>query len=546
MKFYFITLIVFLLNVWYSFGQISSGSIQGDIQIEGQWYQPDSLIGAPDVPEKFRMNAYMNLIYSTQNFNTGMRFEAYQNPLIGYDPRWKGQGIAARWAQYKHEQLEFTVGTFYEQFGSGMILRFYEDRQLGIDNALDGIRVRLQLHNALTTKALIGKQRFFFDRGEGIVRGVDAELQMNELHQKWQDKKLRIIFGGSFVSKYQPDRDPIYVLPENVAAFAGRANISYQNLFFQGEYVHKINDPSATNRNIYKEGQALYLNLTYARKGLSAMISAKRIDNMDFRSDRTATGNILQINYLPALTIPHTYTLPALYPYVTQPNGEMGIQSLVTFKIPKKTKFGGPFGTNITLHFSQIHDIVRLPLNDTTPIGKPGTLGYTSPFFQIGNEIFYRDASVSIDRKFSSKFKLQCDYIYTIYNKEVIEGHEGDIIYAHSGVVDMLFTINKLQRIRTEVQHLYTKQDHGNWAMMLIEYLIVPKWSFAIKNAWNYGNQAPEQRVHYYGLSLAYTHQSTRIALSYGKEQEGIICVGGVCRYNPASYGARISITSNF
>lgn len=543
---YLLPILILFINYLVLYSQNPPGQIQGDIQIEAQWYQKDTLIGAPNVPEKFGVNAYFTLYYYYKNFNAGIRYEAYLNPLLGYDPRFKGQGIASRWVTYKHQDFEFTAGTFYEQFGSGMLLRFYEDRSLGIDNALDGVKVKWQPNNGLIIKTLVGQQRFFFNRGEGIIRAADAELLLNELRQKWQEKKLKIQIGTSFVSKYQPDKDPIFVLPENVAAFGGRTNISYENIMFLAEYAYKINDPSASNKNIYKEGQALYVNLSYARKGFSAMIAAKRLDNMDFRSDRTATGNILQINYLPVIVIPHTYMLTSHYPYATKTNGEIGLQTLIMFIIPKKTKLGGPFGTNITLHLAQINDILRLPVNDTTPIYQSGTLGYKSPFLKLGDEIFYRDISISIERKLNNKFKTQFEYIYTLYNKEVIEGHQEPDVHAHASVFDLHFLLSPKYNFRSELQHLFTEQDHGNWAMLLIELNMLPKWSIMFGDAWNYGNSDRKLRIHYYTLGLAYTKQSTRVSISYGKEHEGVLCVGGVCRYSPAIYGARISIISNF
>ena len=39
---------------------------------------------------------------------------------------------------------------------------------------------------------------------------------------------------------------------------------------------------------------------------------------------------------------------------------------------------------------------------------------------------------------------------------------------------------------------------------------------------------------------------ATRIALSYGRQREGLLCVGGVCRYVPAATGASISISTSF
>ncbi len=82
--------------------------------------------------------------------------------------------------------------------------------------------------------------------------------------------------------------------------------------------------------------------------------------------------------------------------------------------------------------------------------------------------------------------------------------------------------------------------------MLLMEYTLAPKWSFGIQDIYNYGNSEKNQRIHYYLLSVAYTSNASRLAISYGKQREGIMCVGGVCRVVPASNGLSVSITTNF
>ena len=55
-----------------------------------------------------------------------------------------------------------TAGNFYEQFGKGLTLRSYEDKGLGIDNSIDGIRVNYEPMDGLYIKSLIGKSRTYF------------------------------------------------------------------------------------------------------------------------------------------------------------------------------------------------------------------------------------------------------------------------------------------------------------------------------------------------------------------------------------------------
>lgn len=526
---------------------LSSGQIHGSFQLDAQYYIEDSLIGAPDVPEKVLMNAFANIIYTNGDFSAGIRFESFQNVMQGFDPRNKGNGIPYRYASYKSDELQVTVGNFYEQFGTGMILRAYQDWNLGIDNSLDGIQLQYQAIPGTTFKGLVGNQRFFFEKGEGIVRGFDGEFALNEIVSKWADNKTKITLGGSVVSKFQKDMDPIYKLPENVAAMAGRLNLVSGKINFIGEYAYKINDPSAVNNFIYKPGEGLYVSTSFSQKGLGISLSGKRIDNMSFRSDRSMTGNPLMINYLPALTKQHIYTLSAMYPYSTQPNGEIGFQGEVNYNIKKKTKLGGKWGTDVAINYSRAVSISRTAINDTTLIGETGTLGYESEFFKAGDKVYYDDFSIGFTRRLSKKLTTEFLYAYQTYNTEVIEGHpDAATVYANVFALDLTFKIRDKKSLQTEIQHLSTRQDDGNWAMLMFQYTIAPKWFFALGDLYNYGNDVREKQIHYYTASVGFIKNTNRIAFTYGKQREGILCVGGVCRNVPAANGITLSIISSF
>jgi hypothetical protein len=524
---------------------LNTGEIKGDFQSDFQIYRSDSLIGAPEVSEKFLTNNYLNLVYSRGNFSAGVRYEAYYNALIGYDPGYKGAGFASRWASYRHKDFEVTVGNFYDQFGSGLVFRSYEDRNLGIDNSIDGVRLVYSPVKGIYLKGLAGQHRFYFDRGPGIIRGFDGEVFVNDLREKWSEKSLKLTLGGSFVSKYQQDRDPRYKLPENVGAYSGRMNLQYKKTNLFAEYAHKINDPSAENSLIYKEGHALVVNASYATKGFSVLAGAKRIDNMSFRSDRNSLGNMLHINYLPSLTKPHAYSLTGYYPYATQSSGEMAATGQISYKIPKEKFLGGKYGADVSLNYSRVHGIKREAVNDTTLIGQSGTLGYSSPFFSPDKELYFDDLNFSYGRRLNKDLRLNVEYVYLTYNSVIIEGY-GDLVKAHVGVVEMSKRMKNKRALRWEVQHLYTKEDKGSWAMGLVEYTIAPKWSFTIQDLYNYGNMDAGKRLHYYLVSAAYTHNSSRLAVSYGRQRDGIVCVGGVCRNVPASNGLIVSVTTNF
>jgi hypothetical protein len=545
--FFGLFLIFFVMTSAYSQNFLQNSQIHGNFQADVMYYMKDSTIGAPDVPEKLLMNGFTNIVYTNGPFSAGLRYENYMNALLGFDTRYKGNGITYRYASFTRDKFEITAGNFYEQFGNGLIFRSYEERNLGYDNAMDGVRVKYTPVKGIELKGIYGYQRNFFSKGTGIVRGADVEISINDLCKKLSEKKTRYIIGGSIISKYQKgDDDPVYNLPQNVAAFAGRGSLVSGGFNLGIEYAYKINDPSAMNHRIYKPGEALLIEATYSRKGIGFLLAAKRIDNMDFRSERDAIQNSLLINYLPPLTKQHTYSLPAMYPYATQALGEMGMEAQVVYTIKKKSKLGGKYGTGITVNYSRANSIVKNKIDDTTSIDLPGTLGYKSPFFAVGKEKYFEDINFEISHKFSKLFKASLNYAYLSYSIDVIEGHAEGMLYAHAVVLDMTFNINTKHSIRTEIQHLYTKKDDHSWAMGLIEYTIAPKWFIAAMDMWNYGNPDPGHRIHYYNFAAGFTMGSSRIALSYGKQRQGILCVGGVCRTVPAANGITLSLTSSF
>lgn len=533
---------------------MNNAQINGSFQVDGQFYRPDNALGITDsliAGRKLGLNGYGNITYTLGKFSAGMRYEAFLTPIAGFDPQQEGNGFPYLWAAYNTDKIGVTVGNFYEQFGNGLLLRTYEEWTLGYDNSLNGMRVVLRPTKGITLKGVYGSQRFYWQKFErnsrGIVRGVDAEFDLNETVKGWESSSVRLILGASGVSKYQRDADPIYNLPENVSGFAGRANLMAGKFNFMTEYAYKINDPSAANNFIYKEGQAVLTSLSYSQKGFGAVLQLKRVDNMSFKSDRGISGNALDINFIPPINRTHSYSLTARYPYASQPNGEMGLQFQLNYKIPKGTALGGKYGTGIALNFSQVNDIVRKAVNDTTAIGQEGSLGYKSDFFAVSDHVFFRDFNIQIDKKINSKWKAVVQYMNLYYDIATLEGHPGEeAVKAHIALTDITWKITNLKSLRMELQGLWTEQDEGNWAAVMAEYTIAPKWFFALADQYNYGHPDKDMQNHYYTISTGYIHDATRIALTYGRQSEGVVCVGGVCRQVPASSGLTVTITTSF
>ncbi|MDA0729625.1 MAG: DUF6029 family protein [Bacteroidetes bacterium] len=545
----------------------SNPSIQGNVSVLWQSYAEDSLIGAQVPPSKTGYNAFANLLYNQGNFSAGVRYESYLNAVLGFPGRFKGSGVGYRFARYQDRDrgVDVTVGNFYDQFGSGLVLRAYEERNLGIDNALDGFRLVLTPIPGIEAKFLYGKQRFDFEdgliNGPGTIRAVNGEADLNQLLSGWEERPLKITCGASFVSKFQPGSsfnvDSLVLgMPLNIGAWSYRVNAVRKGWTAQLEYAGKINDPSADNAFTYRPGEGALATVGYSQKGLGVLLTAKMVDNMSFRSDRDLRLFDLPVNYIPAVTQQHTYNLAAtLYPYATVISGETSASAEVFYTIPKDTRLGGKYGTKLTASFAAANslDTTQYAAGDINAV----IYGYERNSWGPGDELYVRDFNVTASRKFNKNFKAKYSYFHFEFNTlttPVTTDYKG-IVDANIHVIETQWKVAPKQSLRTELQGLWVGedkdhpgqlQDKGHWATLVAEYTWSPHWFVSVIDQYNFGNNDPDRRIHYVYGSAGYIQGPHRLSVGYGKRREGIFCVGGVCRAVPASNGFEIAFTSSF
>lgn len=529
-----------------------NGSIQSDILLP----QEDEAIGTKyDNNSDFLTNTYADLHLRSKWVDAGARLEFMEYPLPGFERDFEGWGVPHLYVKGKFGSgWEVTLGDFYDQFGSGFIFRAYEERSLGIDNSIRGLRLNMSAIDGLNLKVLGGLQRRYWDwDDEAIVGGTDAELNIDRFSPKMQDKGINWMVGASFVAKKEDDEmimvNPVQRLnlPETVTAFDVRTRYQQGNYSLMAEYAMKSQDPSFDNGYIYKKGNALMLSASYSKRGMSALVQAKRSEDMSFRSRRSVNGTSAFLNHMPAFAYQHTYALAALYPYATQmANGEWAMQGEFGYTFKRKTPLGGKYGTNLKLNISYIRAIDREPVTD----GKlMGTDGYTSSFFKFGDETYYQDINLQLEKKISQAFKINLMYMNQRYNQGVIEGH-GGMINSDIFVGEGKYQFNKKLTLRGELQYLTTSHESGDWMYGLLELSVLPYMMFTVSDM--YGKPAINggleygDKEHYYMASVTFNYNAHRIMAGYGRTRAGYNCSGGVCRYVPASKGVNISYNYSF
>lgn len=539
-----LTIIIAFLSITSVYSQ---GKVSGNFVMEGQYYQQDSSIGTTEFPKVVAVQGFLNMRYHIDNFEFGMRYEAYRPPLLGIDSRYENSGFPFIYGTYRSDLLDVTAGNFYEQFGSGLILRTYEAKTLGIDNSLNGVRVNLRPDDGLEFTGLVGTMRNFWSQSNGIIRGAKGKIYLDQYTSLFGDNGVSI--EGGIVSKYEEDQENTYNLPENVFAYYLRSSFMANSFSLDAEYSYKINDPSAVNNFSYNPGQGLLLSGSYFTDGLGISVDFHRSDNMDFRAERSATGNVMNMNFIPPLSKQHTYGLTSLYPYATQLVGEIGMQTEITYKFDEGTAIGGEHGTTVTFNYSRIQSIDSTRINDFT---------YTSDFFAFGKRLFYQDLNLEVSKRWTEDLKTNVSFLTQIYDKDVAENGWAPIIgkvTSNIAIFDATYRLSETYALKMDLEHLWASQDsvlktpdfvNGNWMMALFELTISPHYYISFSDQYNYGNKFADHQVHYYNGSFAFVTGGTRMQMSYGRQRSGIICVGGVCRFVPASNGLYFTVSTTF
>ncbi len=537
-------LLVFLTLPWFSAAlaqetedKKDKGQFSGNYQLSSQFYHRDDNIGANTTQylrEKSSADSWLFLNYKYSGFSFALRYDLFNNsPLINPQAAYTAQGIGFWQISKDIDKLNITAGYFYDQYGSGMVFRAYEDRNIGIDYAIRGVKVAYNFTDNFKVKAFTGQLKgsgtLRFDLYPEVVKGMNAEntFQLSE--------NTSLELGASVVNRTidQNTMNTIvsaintYPLAErfypkyNVFTYNGYATLRYKNLSLNVEYCGKTKDniSDSTTRFVLRDGRIYYGTISYSRKGFGANFQYKRIDGYSFRVAPTQVLLNGVLNYLPSLTRQNTYRLLARYNAVVQELGESAIQGDIVWSPDKKT--------TINLNASHVE--------------------------RLNKEKLYEELYIDVQHKFTRKFKAMLGFQTVNYNQFRLENNaSATMVHTLTPFGEFTYKFTTRQSMRFEWQYLDTKEDLGSFVNALVEFNVAPHYSFSAGDMVNNkphrlaSHTIPNKVVHYPTIFAAYTLKTSRFTLAYVKQPQGVNCTGGVCRVEPAFSGVRFTLTTSF
>jgi len=521
-----LSLTVILLSFQLSLLSQGIGQFSGSLESTTHYYFGDPKLNLAAPQNRFASNNYLWVQYQNGPFSAGIQYEAYMPPLSGYSYQLEGNYIPFWYARFSKGIIDVTAGNFYEQFGSGLSFRSYEDRALGLNNAIGGVRLIFKPADWMSIKTIYGKPRRFNEKVDSYIRGIDGEVNLGTLLKSGAS----IALGTGIVSRYQQYTGPETDFPATVNTINTRISIDLARFALYSEYVHKSDDPDAMNLYYSGTGQAFTFNSSYSSQGFGAFIQVRFLNDMNSQSDREAIDGYSGVNYLPSNSRQYTYLLSNLYPNSTQGNEESSIQADITYTIPKNSRIGGKYGTTLRFNYAIAHGLAKSQSGDKTT-------------FSFGETKNYGDMNLELSRRWNSWLKTNFALQGVYFNRGIIEGGTDEIIESTIFIADLQARFTRRVSLRVEMQHLWTDDDDGNWAAILSEASFSPNWAIYMSDMTDYENS---EQVHYFNYGLSYSTNYFRVAAGYGRNREGYICSGGVCRKVPAYKGFNVSLTTSF
>lgn len=506
---------------------------------------------------RYATNNYLKVDYYKGRISAGMQLEGYFPTTIGYPIAQNKLSLSNLYVGWTDDSYSVTAGTFYEQLGSGLLFRSWEDRALGLNNALLGARATYRYEDYFSIRVFGGLPRmgkvsvvahnmelektpfFGFGLTKAALAAADASVSLSDC-LGWD--RMILSLEGSMLYKHEKMSE--YLVSEgfktNNIGWSGRLNLDYDGFYFRGEYVGAgVQEYIST---FAKKANAQLIEMGYNAGGLGVSVSARRLYAMNQKIYTCSPDGFVVydyynpsvnvLSYCPALCTQHTYMLANLVPYIPLTDGEAGGQIDAFYNFRRGTKIGGKRGTKVHANFS-----TYFSLNEKGKM-KDGDMRMW-------------DFSIDVEKQWTKKFKTT--FMYSAqeqdrYQMGTVLTQTGTVeqdLYvgqSHTVVADLLYKWTSTFSTRLELQYLASNDYQKDWMAALLEVSFAPHWSVYASDMYNHGSS----RMHYYNAGVSYSMRWLRVAAGYGRYRAGFICSGGVCREIPAYTGANITLTASF
>ncbi len=453
---------------------------------------------------------WLDLDIYGEGFQLGLRYSSFSpaDPSVSTTGQKASEGITHRFAELQLDDTRLRVGTFTKLFGRGMILRSFENRDLRVDTNLDG---------------LLLEQEGGWWRGSlltGRVESGQLESAERPRHERFSGADIEVnhgllTLGGSFLTIDNPDNE------RHPEAHAIRASLFDGDFSLDWEGARLLHDFPGLD----EKGAGQVVEASYMIGPFGFYAAYKHYKNM------VVVGSGKLMNQPPVLIHDPRTTLLNRHPHQLNPSDEKG--SLVDFSVST------PLGEFLFSRAETRHLDEQLGMNSYEESFVEWDRGELGPFESVHLIVDFQKVPFQAQDQFGD-FHWVWDYFVTTgldlrLPRPVAKGHLVGIW-----------------------EHQHKSADHvGDYddELLILEYEHANGMSLSLIGefvGWTREQQLIEDRFSddrsiWKGLQIAAPiGDRHNMRLFVGGRREGYICIGGVCRFEPAFDGVELSLNSRF
>jgi len=454
---------------------------------------------------------WLNLDYTYHAFTAGIRFDVFQpndpSPAINRG-RVRYADISFKYIRADvgnvREGASITVGNYYGLFGRGLIFKSYEDRAIRVDNNLLGLKLTGR-YGGFQLTALTGQGEDIQARRTNILHAVDLAY-----------KGFEYMRAGATFASNQPDASGV----ARTRLLAARLEPSIGNLDLYGEYGIKQNNDIKEMVFQGSEsivGRALYSSLSFFYDRFSVSAEYKLYDNYAF----TSSDQTIVYNMPPAVRRDYSYILLNRHPAPLDPNNERGYQVELNYGLGEETALLASYSETKTLDKSSYYQRI---------------VGTTNP------------VRIQLREAFGQAYHPWNDVLTTTAAFGYME--EG-VSYTKSitPIVEALYSLDESNSLRLigEHQHITVRTTGERYYddVVTLEYLRSPGLVFSVVGEMQTREPTAgtvNREYWFLGQVTFKVGTHTDASVLIGSRQAGNICIGGVCRYEPAFKGIEFKL----
>jgi hypothetical protein len=459
---------------------------------------------------------WLNADYTRGPVTAGLRYVAFSPPDPAvFDQGPDSHGIDFAYGELNTRRVQVRGGSFYALFGRGLALRAYENRPLRVDNNLLGGRATGTLPGGEVT-AVLGRSvegnAEDADRGRTeAIGGVDVEHRL----------PLGFTAGGSFVTTEVPSQGTARLEPQRLKAARLGRSVAGVDLYAEAA---RVDGPAtiagAAAPNVH--GHGLYAVATTAVGRLGLLAEYKDYDRLRF-DNAAGQSYILP----PAALREHQYNLLNRHPHQLDPRDEVGFQLEATYNTERLSSRGMT---------SFIGNWSRTRNHDDRQLGNHFDDAYLEVQQELGNDNL-AIAGLSYQRSFDSPETP--DPLLTLLTP----------------LADVRFRIGERYGLHLQLEHQHTRADRlGEFdtEFVVVEWSRSPDLTASFlaevtnKSEVQLASQGERDTRFFAGEVSYHFREQHEITLFGGARNAGFVCVGGVCRYEPAFDGAELRLVTRF